>query len=136
MTHVISSLRSALSTQLLADHQLISSLGGQNIFVVAPPGQALPYITFGKAMAEDWRMAGVVGHHQTLSLDIWTREGGDQEALSLSQRVVELIDGKKLTLEGHSLIDLRVVSQVIDPIADNGITHAHIYLDAYTEVSL
>ena len=134
MTSPISSLRTAIRSILQNDDQLINRLGGPQIFVVAPAGETPPYVTFGDAKVDDWSAAGMIGHHHRLSLDIWTREGGDEEALVIANRIAEILPASNILLEGHTLVELLVISQIIDPLSGAGITHAQVLIEAYTEI--
>ncbi len=134
MTNPIFALRVALRAVLIADATLITLLGGARLYDAAPAGETPPYITFGEAKIEDWSALGVIGHAHTLSLDVWSREGGDSEALALAQRLVEVVQASPLTLDGHRIILIRVREQDVDLPTADGLRHARVTLEAFSEV--
>jgi len=135
MTSPILALRAAILTVLLSDELLLSDLGGPEIFVVAPAGATPPYITFGEAKAEEWSSVDMTGHRHRIVLDVWSREGGDAEALGISNRLFEIVESASFRPEGHDLVDLSILSQTIATPSSNGITNVQIQIEAFTEVS-
>ncbi len=136
MISPILALRAAILTVLLSDQQLLNRLGGPEIFVVAPAGATPPYITFGEAKAEEWSSVDMTGHRHLIALDVWSREGGDAEALGISNRLFEILESAIFTLDGHHLVDLSILGQTIEPPSSNGITNVQIQIEAFTEVSV
>lgn len=134
MSNPIFALRVALRAALIADSSLLTLLGGERLYDAAPAGEVPPYITFGEAKVEDWSALGMTGHAHTLSFDVWSREGGDQEALSIVQRLAEVVQAASLTLNGHRLILLRVSEQTVDLPTSDGLRHARVTLEAFSEV--
>lgn len=126
-------MRSAIRAVLISDDELLNILGGPQIFVVAPAGATPPYITFGEAQVEEWSSVESEGHQHRLHLDVWSREGGDTEALAISNRLFEILYFGLPSLEGHHLVGLEIISQTIDPPSNNGFTNVRIQIEAFTE---
>lgn len=95
--------------RLQQDPQLISKLGaGSKVFNNVPqdPESAgtLPYIvvraqpagTFGDKLADGWNIE--------LSVDVYSAQHGDREALEISSRVRLLFDGPRLSLESGRVV--------------------------------
>lgn len=71
------------------------------------------------------------GH--ALGLEVWSREGGLSEALKVSDRVVRLLDGAALALDGFRLASLAWISTDAARIADGGLRRAALTFRAVTE---
>lgn len=116
----ILALRSAIRTRLVADAALTALLGGPRIYDEPPRGAEPPYVIFADASAEEWTASGLNGHRHAVALVVWSAQGGDSEALTIVGRLVELLAGASLTLDGHRLVLLRVVAQEVSrPGADD-----------------
>ena len=134
MTSPILDLRAALRDVLLADSALLVLLGGERIYDETPATVETPYVTFGDANVQDWSADAGQGHEHTLSLNIWSRQGGDSEALLIAQSIAALLDGAKPALDAHRLIRLRVTEQMIGRPSKDGLRRAIVRLAALTEV--
>jgi hypothetical protein len=106
----IVALRKAIIIHLLADARLMTMLGGQRIFDEAARTVEPPYVILAEAQLRDWSAQLSRGAEQFLILSVYSTQRGVREALDIGQRIVDLLDEAPLTLEGHSLIDLRFVA--------------------------
>ena len=120
MKSPILSLRSAIQNLLTTDAPLLDMLGGPQIYDETPASVTPPYVTFGEAKVDDWSAGNDHGHQHTLSLNIWSRQGGDSEALSIAQWCAGLLDGAKPQLDGHRLIVMRVSGQEVGRPSKDG----------------
>ena len=136
MTSPILSLRSAIRALLLGDENLITLLGGERIYDETPATVETPYLTFGEAAAQDWSSSDDRGHDHTLALNIWSRQGGDSEALAIANRIALVLDGGTPSLDGHHLVVLRVTEQAIGRPTKDGLRRAIVKLTALTELSI
>jgi hypothetical protein len=127
-------LRSAIRDRLVADAALIARLGGPKVFDETPRSAETPYITFGEATARDWSSDGVRGHEHLLSLQVWSREGGDREALEIAALLDDLLDDASLALAGHRLVLLRVMAQDAVRPGREALRRIALRLRALTEV--
>ncbi|MCP8937784.1 DUF3168 domain-containing protein [Alsobacter sp. SYSU M60028] len=108
MTGPVSALRKAVRQRLVDDAALLALLGGPRVHDEPPRAAEPPYVTFGPASAAAWNAGAVAGRRHALSLVVWSRQGGDAEALAIAARLEELLDDATLTLEGHRLVLLSV----------------------------
>jgi hypothetical protein len=133
----ILALRAAIRTRLVADAALLALLGGPRVYDEAPRGIDPPYVIFGDVTADDWSTGDIAGHRQTLSLVVWSSQGGDSQALSIVGELAELLADAPLVLAGHRLVLLRVAGEAVsrpeaaDPSA--GLRRATLRLVALTE---
>jgi hypothetical protein len=133
MKSPILALRSAIQTLLTNDVTLLGLLGGPQVYDETPATITPPYVTFGEAKVDDWSAGNDHGHQHTLSLNIWSRQGGDSEALGIAQWCAGLLDGSKLVLDGHKLIVLRVSGQDVARPSKDGLRQARVMLEAFSE---
>ncbi|CAJ0851740.1 hypothetical protein AMST5_00463 [freshwater sediment metagenome] len=103
-------LRKAIRARLLSDAPLIAALGGPRVYEEAPQGAATPYALFTEAQMRDWSGALSRGAEQFMTIAVVSTQRGLGPALGVAQQITELLDEASLSLEGHSLIDLRFVS--------------------------
>ncbi|WP_424361443.1 DUF3168 domain-containing protein [Methylocystis parvus] len=106
----IIALRKAMRAHLLADPALVTALGEGKIFDEAPRNADPPYVLFAEAQMRDWSAQASRGAEQLLTLAVVTTQRGVGSALGLAQQMIDRFDEASLTLEGHTLIDLRFVS--------------------------
>jgi len=133
MTSPILALRAAVQAVLVNDATLNTLLGGPQIYDETPANVTAPYVTFGEAKANDWSAGYDRGHEQIFSMNIWSRQGGDSEALGIAAQVAGLLDGAALTLDGHRLVSIRVTAQDVGRPTKDGLRRARVTLMALTE---
>ena len=135
MTSPILALRAAIHDGLVADPVLTRLLGGAYVYDETPAGAVPPYVTFGEATANDWSSGDAHGHEHDLFLNVWSRQGGDAEALGLAGQIAGLLDGAALILEGHRLIRLRIAAQDVGRPTKDGLRRASVRVAALTETA-
>ena len=133
MKSPILALRSAIQNLLTTDATLLGLLGGPQVYDETPASVTPPYVTFGEAKVDDWSAGYDHGHQHTLSLNIWSRQGGDSEALGIAQWCAGLLDGAKPVLDGHKLVVLRVSGQDVGRPSKDGLRQARVMLEAFSE---
>ncbi len=133
MTSPILAMRAAVQGLLTSDATLLSLLGGPNVYDETPAGVTPPYVTFGEAKADDWSAGYDHGHQHSFSLNVWSRQGGDSEALGIAHWCAGLLDGARPVLDGHRLIALRVTSQEVGRPTKDGLRRASVMLEAFSE---
>lgn len=126
-------LRKAMRAALLADPALNAALGAPAIYDEAPREAKPPYVTFGDALSRDWSTGADTGAEQFVVLNIWSTQRGLHQALDIADRVRALLIDAALTLDGHHLVNLRLVS--IETKRDNNgrFARASLRLRATTE---
>jgi Protein of unknown function (DUF3168) len=133
MTSPILALRAAIQGILTQDATLLGLLGGPQIYDETPASVTPPYVTFGEAKVEDWSAGYDHGHHHVLSLNIWSRQGGDSEALGIAHWCAGLLDGATPPLDGHRLVMMRVSGEEVGRPSKDGLRRARVFLEAYSE---
>ena len=129
----IIALRKAIRTTLLADASLSAALGGPHIYDEAPREAQPPYIAYGDSQTRDWSTVSDRGIEQFLVIEVWSIQRGLREALDIAARVIALADDQALTLEGHHLVNLRLVSMETKREANGRFVRASVRLRAVTE---
>jgi hypothetical protein len=106
MTAAAWALQEAVYAALIADHTLANLCSGR-VFDAVPGGTAFPYVVIGEAEEQDGGRP-VIEH--TLSLHLWSRGNGTREIKQLASAVRGCLDGARLVLDGHVLVDLAFLS--------------------------
>ena len=134
MSGPILALRKAILTHLAEDAALAGAMGGALQLYDEPPRGVQPvHAHFGDAAARDWSSDLVEGHEQALSILIWARPGSGAGALIVADRMQTLLHDAPLVLDGHRLVNLRVVSCEIGRDERAGVARATLRLRAVTE---
>jgi hypothetical protein len=113
MADPVHALKSAILTHLIGDTALLTLIGGPRLFENAPRGMPRPYVTFTQAISLDWSTASDTGHETSLLLSIWSDEPGLAQGLAIAERIGLLLHDAALSLTGHRLINLRVLSHEV-----------------------
>jgi hypothetical protein len=98
-------LQQAVFAALSADVAVQAAVAGR-IFDAVPETAALPYIVLGEASETSETSTAEAGSSHTLSLHIWSRNGGTRESKEIAGAVRSCLDHAALVLTGHVLIDL------------------------------
>jgi hypothetical protein len=133
VTSPILALRAAIRSRLVADADLVARLGGERVWDQPPQGTSPPYLLFAEAEARDWSDGGVAGHRHTVALVAWSQQASDAEALGLAARAAELLHGAALPIDGHLLVQLRVIAHEAWRPDRQGLRRAVLRLTALTE---
>ncbi|MGA7675133.1 MAG: DUF3168 domain-containing protein [Rhizomicrobium sp.] len=90
----------------------VKSVAGDppRVFDAVPRQAVFPYIVVGEDGETNWDTATEQGSEHSLAIHVWSRSGGHQEIKLAAEAVRECLDGTSLTLDGHTLIDLRYLS--------------------------
>lgn len=126
-------LRAALFQRLSADGALGLLLGGAKIYDEPPRAAAPPYVALGKVETTDVSGDGAAIDEHLVSLEVFSREGGLAEALKAADRVVRLLDGAGLALDGFRLANLAWRFTSADRTAAGGLRRAEVAFRAVTE---
>lgn len=127
-------LRAAVFERLAADATLAGLLDGAKIYDEPPRAAAPPYVALGQVESADASGdAAPVEEHQ-LTLEVWSREGGLAQALKAADRVVRLLDGAELAVQGVRLANLAWRFTDASRAADGGLRRAVVRFRAVTEV--
>jgi hypothetical protein len=103
-------LQTAVFEALAADAALEALLGGAKIFDGAPRNAEAPYAYLGEVTMRDWSTSTETGFEVSFAVVAWSRRPGRAEALTIAERVREILDGAALALDGFRLVNLRHVA--------------------------
>jgi hypothetical protein len=135
MTSPVLALRRAILDAASGDAELRTLMGGSLRLYDEPPRGAEPvYALFGDVKAEDWSTDLDRGHAQSVDLVIWSEKGGARTALMVADRFFAILDDAPLTVEGHRLVNLRVMELASIRDKDSGLARVTLSLRAVTEV--
>lgn len=126
-------LRAAVRTRLVGDAGLLAMLGGPRVHDEPPRAQLPPYVALARCLSQDVSGDETPAEEHTFALEVWSREGGLSEALRISDRVVRLLDGAALTLDGCRLAGLAWRMTDADRVAQGGLRRATVTFRAVTE---
>jgi hypothetical protein len=101
-------LQQAVYARLESNDTVRDSAG---IYDAVPRSAAFPYIVVGEA--GETALDDADSEH-ALAIRIWSRAGGHRECKEVAAAVRDTLDRAELTLDGHSLIDLRFLTADYD----------------------
>lgn len=104
-------VQTAIYNKLKNDSVLLSMISG--VFDFVPKGQEMPYIEIGEATDNIFNTFDRQGRDITENLYIVSEQEGYKEALTILERVVELLDYQSISMSSNSLVYIRY---------DNGMT--------------
>ncbi|MDE2018598.1 MAG: DUF3168 domain-containing protein [Hyphomicrobiales bacterium] len=103
-------LRAGVRATLAADAALAALLGGPRVYDRAPPGALPPYVAFGDALARDWSTGTDRGFEALFSIDAWSSQPGEGEALAIADRCWTLLEDSAPTLSTWRAVNLRALA--------------------------
>lgn len=127
-------LQQAIYAVLAADAGLGALIGDPPRLFDDPPGQsALPAVQIGDGTETDWSTQTDAGAEHDLAIHVWSRAGGRKEARAILARICGVLHLAELTLDGHTLIDLRFVTSQVVRESDGETYHGIARYRAVTE---
>jgi hypothetical protein len=126
-------LRAAIFAALANDAALAAMLGGAKIHDEPPRTLDFPFVTLGEAEIRDAATMTEGGEETTLTLHVYSRQGGHREAHAVVGAVMEALIDAPLPLAGHHLANLRVATADVRRGEDGRTYHGRIRLRAVTE---
>ena len=103
------SLQRAMREALLADAPLATLLGGAHVFDEAPRGAKPPFVSFEQIETRDWSTGDAKAHEHFVQVLVTTAERGRAQAQAICDRIETVLDMGGLALDGHTLVNLRLV---------------------------
>ncbi len=125
-------LTGAIFAHLCADPNLLDALG-ERIYDEPPPDPIYPFLTIGRSQAKLWGGVEGEGLEHVLTLTVVSRFGGAEEARAISALVRASLDDRPLTLDGQTLVSLRITFTDVFRAADWRSTYGVLRLRAVTE---
>ena len=86
----------------------LTDLIGARVFHQTPANVDFPYITFGRTSVHDWSTGTESEMEQLLTLHVWSKDKGKNEALVIMELARETLHDPALNLDGRRLIKLRL----------------------------
>ncbi|WP_439576204.1 DUF3168 domain-containing protein, partial [Phreatobacter sp.] len=126
-------LRQSLHQGLAGHAPLAAVLGGAKIFDEAPRAAEFPYVTLGDAQVSDWSTGSSTGQEHSLTLHVWSRQGGQAEAHLIAGEIIAALEEVPLDPAGHRLVNLRFATADIRREADGRTWHGLVRFRAVTE---
>jgi hypothetical protein len=102
-------LTEAMRAALLAHAPLRELLGGAHVHDEPPRGARLPFVSFETLETRDWSTADHKAHEHLVTLAVRTGNRGRNLAQRILDAIEAALDGASLPLEGHRLVNLRLV---------------------------
>ena len=127
------SLRAAIHDALKTDAPLVALLGGEKIYDEPPRDAAMPYVTLGEDVIADHSTSTEAGEEHSLTLHVWSRQGGHKEAHLIAGAALEALSQAPLSPNGHHLANLRLIVADVRREADGRTYHGIVRLRALTE---
>ena len=131
--HSATSLRAAIRGALSADYRSRLSSAAARSIDEPPREAALPYVTLGENVFSDHSTATEAGEEHTLTLHVWSRQGGHKEAHEIAGAVLGALVDAPLALDGHHLANLRFILADVRREPDGRTYHGVVRLRAVTE---
>ncbi len=116
----LNEVRVGILDTLKADGTLVALVTG--VYGNVPQQTAYPYVVLGDMTEVPFNMFGKDGKESTITLHAWSQYVGFKEALSIIDRVNEVLDNAAIIVDGFTLVlcQHETTNTLIDP---DGITH-------------
>ena len=112
---------------------LVTLLGGPNIFDRLPDRKKPPYIVVGDIATTDWSTATEAGEALSFTIHTWSRKADRQQSYTMVELIKTALNGDVVNLTDHNLVNLRCVFSEIARDVSNGFLHGLIRFRAVTE---
>jgi len=126
-------LQQAVYAALNSNTALVTLLGGARIYDEVPHAAAYPFITMGQTSSTDWGTGTEDGEEHIVTLHVWSAYGGRSEAQIIMGAIRGTLHTARLTLSGHTLINLRQQFSDIRREADGITIHGLLRYRATTQ---
>ncbi len=135
MTHPSWALQKAIYERLTGDAPLMGQLAGDGIYDIPPRSAAFPYLVLGPITTREPVIPVEDGTEHRLQMTVWSRVEGKKEALEISEAIEALLHDADLALDGHQLVNLRLVTRETLTARDHRSIEARLVFRAVTEPS-
>jgi len=126
-------LQKALYAALVANSDVITSLGGARLYDEVPAAALYPYVTFGSATASPLGEDGNEGAEHNVTLEVWSQRRGSGQAKQVLSALAAALDEERFTLAGAVLVDLQVTKIKCDWDEEDLLTKGSLILRAVTQ---
>ncbi len=108
-----SALQQAAFERLSADAGLKALVGQNRIHDRLVEKAALPHVLFAAMDSRDWSTSTESGEEHTLRLEVWSDDNGKRQMQSIVAAIKLALHDQPLALEGHRLVNLRLLSSAL-----------------------
>ena len=105
MTHAALALQAAMYSRLTTSRDLTALLGGDFVFDDVPATQPPPYVIFAEAVHYDWGSGTEEGMEHAVSLNIWSKQKGRKEAVTIAHAITDAFQDLPKQLDDHVLVN-------------------------------
>lgn len=126
-------LQKALYATLVANSDVITSLGGARLYDEVPAAALYPYVTFGSATTIPLGEDGKGSAEHKVTLDVWSQRRGSGQAKQVLSALAAALEEESLTLAGAVLVDLQVTKITCDWDQEDLLTRGNLVLRAVTQ---
>ena len=133
MSFASHSLRAAMVTALRGSPSLTALLGGAKIYDEPPAGTSFPYVSCGDWLTRDFSTDGTRAHEHTLTLHVYSQQGGRLECEEITGEILQLLDDMPLAASDHHLVNMRFTFADMRREADGITYHGVVRFRAVTE---
>jgi Protein of unknown function (DUF3168) len=133
MSYPSHALRSAMVSELRNSTALTTLLGGPKIYDEPPANASFPYISCGDWMVRDFSTDGTRAHEHTITLHVYSKQGGRLECEEITAELLQLLDDMPLSPPNHHLVNMRFTFADMRREADGRTYHAVVRFRAVTE---
>ena len=102
MASALLAIQRAIFAKLSGDTALMALVKG--VFDDVPENQAFPYVVIGEATETPSNTFGRKGKDVTCTIHIWSQAKGNTEALTILDRLNDLLDFEPLAVAGYEVI--------------------------------
>lgn len=126
-------LQQAIYATLSGHAPLITLLGGARIFDDVPQAAPYPHLSLGQTSSSEFGTGTEDGEEHTLTLHVWSQNGGRSEAQRIMGAVRDALHSAALTVAGHTLVNLRQQFSDVRRDPDGVTIHGIVRYRAVTE---
>lgn len=127
-------LIAAIRATLLAHGDVIARLGDPpRVYDEPPPDPIFPYVTLGRVESRPADCVMSAAHEYVLTLHVWSRYGGRQEALEVVASLRAALHDAPISVPDHELIFLFAAFADVFRSGDGRTTHGVLRLRAMLE---
>jgi hypothetical protein len=113
-------LQKAVYQVLIGDAPLMGLVSGVYNFV--PQAAGYPYLTIGEVLQRDWSTTTTTGAACSLTIRVFSREGGRKQTATIMDRVHALLHQGGISVEGYTAVLSRFESAETR-LEDDGATY-------------
>jgi len=132
MPSAAQALQKALHDTIASDPALVGLIGPAGVHDEPPRGSPFPFVAIGDAETRPFdRWAQALEH--LVTLHAWSRAGGARQAQAMLAALIDALEDREITLEGHRLANLALDFTTLRREPDGQTLHGVARFRAVTE---